>query len=41
VIRDTTPELIEEPSAPTKPGDRVMVAARRDRLAEVVRTLVG
>lgn len=42
VIRDDTPQLLEdEATEPCRVGDRVVVAARRDRLAEVVRELVG
>lgn len=42
VIRDETPELVEdEAHEPCRAGDRVVVAARRDRLADVIRELVG
>lgn len=42
VIRDDTPQLLEdEATEPCRVGDRVVVAARRDRLAEVIRELVG
>lgn len=42
VIRDTTAELIEDEStAPIQPGDRLVLAARRANLAELVRTLTG
>ncbi len=40
VIRDDTPQLVEdEDTEPCRAGDRVVVAARRDRLAAVVRGL--
>lgn len=42
VIRDETPDLVEDTAKqPCRQGDRVVVAARRDRLAEVVRNLAG
>jgi K+/H+ antiporter YhaU regulatory subunit KhtT len=42
VIRDATPELLEDPERePCRPGDRLVVAARRERLAEVVELLAG
>ncbi len=42
VIRDQTPELVEdEMSQPCQPGDRVVIAARRQYLEEVVRALAG
>ena len=42
VIRDETPELVEdEPTRPPRPGDRVVIAARRQYLAAVVRQLAG
>ena len=42
VIRDETPDLIEDTAKqPCQAGDRVVVAARRDRLAEVVQHLAG
>ncbi len=42
VIRDDTSQLIEEEDTqPCRPGDRVVVAARRERLAPVVRELAG
>lgn len=42
VIRDETPELVEdEDRVPCRSGDRVVVAARRDRLADVVAELAG
>ncbi len=42
VIRDETPEVVEdEPDTPARPGDRLVVAARRDRIAEVVAHLAG
>ena len=42
VIRDDTPELIEDQTArPCEPGDRIVVAARRERLGAVVEHLVG
>lgn len=42
VIRDDTPELIEhEEGRPCQPGDRVVIAARRDRLRAVVEQLAG
>lgn len=41
VIRDDTPQLVEDEDAePCRAGDRVVVAARRDRLAAVVRELL-
>ena len=42
VIRDDTPQLVEEDAGePCRVGDRVVVAARRDRLLDVIRELVG
>jgi TrkA domain protein len=42
VIRDETPELVEdETTQPSQPGDRVVIAARRQHLAAVVRELAG
>jgi len=42
VIRDDTPQLLEDESTqPCRVGDRVVVAARRDRLGDVIRELVG
>lgn len=42
VIRDDTPELVEgESSEPVRVGDRIVVAARRDRLPAVVQALAG
>jgi TrkA domain protein len=42
VIRDDTPELIEnEAGRRCKPGDRVVIAARRDRIGAVVEQLAG
>lgn len=42
VIRDETPELVEdETSQPCQPGDRVVIAARRQHLREVVQALAG
>ena len=42
VIRDETPELVEdETTRACKPGDRVVIAARRQHVAAVVRHLAG
>lgn len=42
VIRDETPELVEdEATRPPQPGDRVVIAARRQYIAAVVRQLAG
>ena len=42
VIRDETPELVEdEQTRPCQPGDRVVIAARRQHVAAVVRHLAG
>lgn len=42
VIRDDTPELIEnEEGRRCQPGDRVVIAARRDRLPAVIEQLAG
>lgn len=42
VISDDTPELVEDPvTRPCRPGDRVVVAARRALLASVARELAG
>lgn len=42
VIRDSTPELVEDDDRePARVGDRLVVAARRDRIGEVVRFLAG
>jgi TrkA domain protein len=43
VIRDETPELVveDETTRPSQPGDRVVIAVRREHLATVVRQLAG
>lgn len=42
VIRDETPELVEDDTTqPCQAGDRIVVAARRDRLDDVIRQLAG
>jgi K+/H+ antiporter YhaU regulatory subunit KhtT len=42
VIRDETPELVEdETSQACRPGDRVVIVARRHHLDEVVHALAG
>jgi TrkA domain protein len=42
VIRDDTPELIEhEEGRRCQPGDRVVIAARRDRISAVAEQLAG
>ena len=42
VIRDETPELVEDDERePIRAGDRLVVAARRERLAETIRHLAG
>ena len=42
VIRDETSELVEdEQTRPCQPGDRVVIAARRQNVAAVVRHLAG
>ena len=42
VIRDDTPELVEqEEGRRCQPGDRVVIAVRRERLSDVVDQLVG
>ena len=42
VIRDDTPDLIEDDEGRCcQPGDRVVIAARRDRLSAVVDQLAG
>ena len=42
VIRDETPELVQdETTRPSQPGDRVVIAARREHLAAVVGQLTG
>ena len=42
VIRDETPELVEdETTRLCQPGDRVVIAARRQHVAAVVRQLAG
>ncbi len=42
IIRDDTPQLVEdEDTQPCRAGDRVVVAARQDRLAVVARELAG
>lgn len=41
-IRDETPELVEdEQTRPCQPGDRIVIAARRQHVAAVVRHLAG
>lgn len=42
VIRDETAELVEdENTRPSQPGDRIVIAARRQYLPDVVRHLAG
>jgi TrkA domain protein len=41
VISDETPELVEHPERPVAAGDRLVVAARRDRMAQVLAALTG
>lgn len=42
VIRDVTPQLLEDAATePCRAGDRIVVAARQDRLGAVVRELAG
>ena len=42
VIRDETPDLVEDETArPCQAGDRVVIAARRQNVAAVVRQLAG
>lgn len=42
VIRDETAELVEDESTrPSQPGDRIVIAARRQHLPAVVRQLAG
>jgi TrkA domain protein len=42
VIRNDTPQLLEDDVIePCRAGDRLVVAARRERLADVVRALAG
>lgn len=42
VIRDDTAELVEDDGdQPCRPGDRLVVAARKERLAEVTAQLLG
>jgi len=42
VIRDETPDLLEDAARQAcQPGDRVVVAARRDRLGAIVQELAG
>ncbi len=42
VIRDETPDLVEDaPTEPIRPGDRIVVAARREQVATLVRRLTG
>jgi K+/H+ antiporter YhaU regulatory subunit KhtT len=42
VIRDKPAELVEEqPVDPLRAGDRVVISARRDRLGDIARQLVG
>lgn len=42
VISEETPELVEdEPDRPVRSGDRLVVAVRRSRAAEVLATLLG
>lgn len=41
VIRDETPELVEQEDQPTRVGDRVVVVARRERLDDVLWQLSG
>ena len=42
VARDDTPQLLEDDRhRPCEPGDRLVIAARGDRLGEVIRHLAG
>ena len=42
VARDDTPQLLEDDRhRPCQPGDRLVIAARGDRLGEVIRHLAG
>lgn len=42
VARDDTPQLLEDDRhRPCEPGDRLVIAARRDRLEEVIHHLAG
>ncbi len=42
VIRDETPDLVEDaPTEPIRPGDRIVVAARREQVDTLVRRLTG
>jgi K+/H+ antiporter YhaU regulatory subunit KhtT len=42
IIRDETPALVEDDAhTPARPGDRLVVAARRDRIGAVVQHLAG
>ena len=42
VIRDETPEVIEDSlTEPIRPGDRIVVAARREQVDTLVRQLTG
>ncbi len=42
VIRDETPDLVEDSlSEPIRPGDRIVVAARREQVDTLVRQLSG
>lgn len=42
IIRDDTPQVVEDDDTePCRPGDRLVVAAPRDRLVAVVRELAG
>ena len=41
VVRDDTPQLLEDRSRPCEPGDRLVVAARRDRLDALLDHLAG
>ena len=42
VVRDDTPQLLEDDRhRPCEPGDRLVIAARRDRMDEVLHHLAG
>lgn len=41
VVRDDTPQLLEDPQRPCRAGDRLVVAARREWLDDVITHLAG
>lgn len=41
IIRDQTPDLVEDEDQPIQPGDRLVIATRASALPELRRTVIG